>query len=253
MTFGDWKWSHRWQFLCPFIHPILSIFSSPFGIISAAVSPRSPPPLIPLHLFNSPPPPTHLHLLIAHSVSSFIPLSPFCPSHPSSSGGLCTRLSAFLHSFIVSGSETQLPPLFFHAWCIILTRMPFLQLSFITVLPAFLANSPPTVALKFSPYLNLSWQYVYCPVHEVLLFSQKFHLDHFPLGILYGTFLYFTLYWAEALILMLHSLPPSFMRTTVAAHLSKHFLSSFKLKWRDLESATLMFLLSCNECKYFQL
>lgn len=118
--------------------------------VSAAVS---------LPLFNSPSPPAHLHLLIAHSVSSSITLSPlFPPLIIHSPGGLCTRLPAFVHSFIVPGSETQLPPLFLHAWCIILTHMPFLQLSFITpVLSAFLANSPPTATLRFSLYLNLSW------------------------------------------------------------------------------------------------
>lgn len=125
--------------------------------VSAAVSPWSSPPLIPLPLFNSPP--AHLHILIAHSVLSSITLSPLFPPlilHP-----LVASALVCLHSFIVPGSEIQLPPLFLHAWCIILTRIPFLQLSFITpVLSAFLANSPPIVTLRFSLYLiidNYSW------------------------------------------------------------------------------------------------
>lgn len=115
--------------------------------VSAAVSPRSLPPLIPQLSFSSrPSSPSHCSFcfILHHTLPSF------SPSHPSSSGGPCTRLPAFLHSFIVPGSETQLPPLFLHAWCIILTRVPFLQLSFITpVLSAFLANSPATVTLCF--------------------------------------------------------------------------------------------------------
>lgn len=63
------------------------------------VSPPSPPPLIPLPLFNSPSPPAHLHLLIAHSVSSSITLSPLSPVilHP-----LVASALVCLHSFIHS-------------------------------------------------------------------------------------------------------------------------------------------------------
>lgn len=140
------------------LHFLLSSFQHN---VSAGVSPRSPRPLIPLpNSLSSPPPliplphslsyspsliplPLSLSsiLILLPPISTFSSLILFCPhhtlpsffpSHSSSSGGPCTCRPAFLCSFIVPGSETQLPPLFLHAWCILLTSMPFPQLSFIT-------------------------------------------------------------------------------------------------------------------------
>lgn len=56
---------------------------------------------------------------------------------------------------------------------------------------------------------------------------------------MYEIFLHLTLYGAEALVLVLHSLLPSFIKTTVAAHHSKPFLLSFKLYAKVLGKITL--------------
>lgn len=101
-------------------------------------------------------PPSHyLFCLVLHhhlwnqSLSFFILCLPLVPLSLSLSPVL--SLLEILHSFSVPLSETQLPPLFLYAGYILHAFVPFLQLSFITVvLSAFLTDCHPNVTLSLS-------------------------------------------------------------------------------------------------------
>lgn len=175
-----------------FIQPLLSSASSHFlhfphcslpAFISAPVSHLFPSPLILLFSFWHP-----LSLLLPLSAPShhsfcslLITLSGLPPSHPSFS--VCPShlsLSLCLKSFSIPLSETQLPPLFLYAWCILHARAPFLPLSFITcVLSAFLTDSH---ASDYKPFTLFQQNDAYlcnllcCTIDAVLLLSRKLHI-----------------------------------------------------------------------------